>query len=99
LSKSEIFISGRWHASILCILSGTPILLWSADSHKTKGLYSLLDYPYKFFQIDTLPLHVDEIVIQTKEILRDKKKIEETIAKKVRVLQEEANTGIMSNLN
>ncbi|MDI9394564.1 MAG: polysaccharide pyruvyl transferase family protein [Euryarchaeota archaeon] len=93
LSKSEIFISGRWHASILCVLSGTPILLWSADSHKTKGLYSLLEYPYRFFQIDTLPLHIDDIINQTKEILENKKTISDEITKRVYVLQEEAKKG------
>lgn len=87
LSKSEIFISGRWHASILSILSGTPILLWSSDSHKTKGLYSLINYSYRFFSIDALPLHVDDIVNETKKILANRDEIRSAIIKDVNKLK------------
>ena len=97
LSKSEIFISGRWHASILSLLSGTPILLWSADSHKTKGLYSLINYPYKFFQIDTLPLHIGGIVDETNKILKNRIEISNAIIKEVQNLQEKAKNNIISD--
>ena len=53
---SLLFISGRWHASILASLSNTPLLLFGSDSHKTKALYSILNYPYPFFDVNTLPL-------------------------------------------
>lgn len=68
---SKLFISGRWHASILASLSYTPLLLFGSDSHKTKALYKILDYPYPFFDVNTLPLHIDEIVEAAKSILAD----------------------------
>jgi len=99
LSNAEIFISGRWHASILSLLAGTPILLWGADSHKTRGLYPLIDYPYRFFQIDTLPLHIADITKETKKILEDKKSIKSKMSKKVSELRIDAeNNTIPSHL-
>ena len=71
LKEAEIFISGRWHASILSLQAGTPILLWGADSHKTEALYDLVDYEYKFFDVASLPLHIDDIVEETMRILQN----------------------------
>jgi len=88
LKKGEIFISGRYHSSILSVISGTPILLWGADSYKTKGLYRLLDYPYKFFEIDTIPVHIDDIVIETKKILNKRKEIEKKLLQKAQLLRD-----------
>ncbi len=79
LSNSELFISGRWHNSILSILSGTPILLWGADSHKTVGLYDLLNYPYEFFNIDSIPVHINDIASEAKKILNESDKIKKSI--------------------
>ena len=70
LAGSEIFISGRWHASIIALLGKTPILLWGADSHKTEALYGEIDYPFKFFDIASLPIHIDSLCEETKKILR-----------------------------
>lgn len=69
--KSQLFVSGRWHASILALLSYTPILLYGSDSHKTKALYSILDYKYPFFEKDSLPLHIDDLVCSAKKIICD----------------------------
>lgn len=69
LSGSKMFISGRWHASILALLGGTPILLWGADSHKTEALYSIIEYPYVFFDINSLPINIDRIISETQKIM------------------------------
>lgn len=79
---SQLFISGRWHASVLATLSTTPILLYGADSHKTKALYSILDYCYPFYETQTLPLHIDDMVDCAKKIVADnniRKQIKEKI--------------------
>lgn len=68
---SSMFISGRWHASVLASLSSTPVLLYGADSHKTKGLYAILDYKYPFFETSTLPLHLDDVIDNVRLILKD----------------------------
>jgi polysaccharide pyruvyl transferase WcaK-like protein len=83
LKRSEIFVSGRWHASILSILSGTPIVLWGADSHKTRSLYKLLDYPFPFFEVNSLPIHLDDIAETVNCILSSKEEVKRNILSKV----------------
>lgn len=87
MKRAKIFISGRWHASILSILAGTPILCWGADSHKTRALYTIMDYPYKFFETATLPIHIDELVDETRKILQNRVKIQESYSNKISLLR------------
>lgn len=93
LSQSEIFISGRWHASILALLSKTPILLWGADSHKTKALYDLINYPYRFFDINNLPNMLDEVILEVDNILRN------GLSKDVLVKIEELKRSSLKNVD
>lgn len=61
LKKSKVFFSGRWHASILATLSGTPSILYGTDSHKTKALHEDLKFKGKFYELNELPPNIDEI--------------------------------------
>lgn len=98
LERSQIFISGRWHASILCILANTPILLWGSDSHKTKSLYTILDYPYPFFEVSTLPVNIEELTDTVKKIIGNQELIKADIQAKSILLSEKAiqNAKILS---
>ena len=100
LSKCEIFISGRWHASILAVLSGTPILLWGSDSHKTRSLYDLLDYEYPFFEVNTLPIHITDIIKATENIMQNKHVLKVDILRHVGELQSksEQNANLLYSL-
>ena len=69
LQRAEIFISGRWHTSILSLLANTPILLFGSDSHKTEALYEMIHYPYRFFDVRTLPINIEQIVEEAKHII------------------------------
>ncbi len=60
--KSKVFFSGRWHASILATISGTPSVLYGTDSHKTKALYNDLGAQGRFYELNELPKYMDEIV-------------------------------------
>lgn len=71
LSHAQLFVSGRWHASIIALLGHTPILLWGSDSHKTEALYGEVDYNYEFFDVTALPLNIDRIVKEAKRIISD----------------------------
>lgn len=71
LKNAQIFISGRWHTSIISLLAHTPILLWGADSHKTEALYKEINYPYKFFDIDALPVNINSLVNEVKIIISE----------------------------
>lgn len=83
LQRSMLFISGRWHASILCTLANTPILLWGADSHKTRSLYTLLDYNYRFFEVASLPANIPELIDEARKIINDTDRIKENMKQKV----------------
>ena len=61
LGRAKCFISGRWHATIMGLLSGTPFVSWGSDSHKTYSLTELFEYPFKFYNVKTLPLHISDI--------------------------------------
>lgn len=69
LKGAEIFISGRWHTSILALKAKTPILLFGSDSHKTEALYKMINYPYRFFDFRTLRLHTDDIALEAEKII------------------------------
>jgi len=100
LQRAEVFISGRWHASILSALAETPFLLWGSDSHKTKSLYAIYDYKYPFFEIHTLPIHIDDIVETTDEIIRKKNEISKLLSERNRELRAQVidNVSFISQL-
>lgn len=83
LHRATLFISGRWHASILSCIAKTPILLWGSDSHKTRSLYPLMEYKYRFFEVSTLPVNIPELVEEAKRIIADGENIKKTFSQKV----------------
>lgn len=91
LGHSKLFISGRWHSSILSLLAGTPILLWGSDSHKTEALYEMMDYPYRFFDINSLPINIDDLILEAKKILNSDN---QQYIEKVHELSVEANKNV-----
>lgn len=44
LENADIFISGRFHPSILASNGGTPCIFFQSNSHKTKSLQKVLEY-------------------------------------------------------
>ena len=94
LKRSKLFISGRYHNSILSSMGGTPILLFGSDSYKTEGLNDLLDYNYGNFDINELPLHLDDVVQEAKMILKNEKKIRKELLDKTKDLKEKAYENI-----
>ena len=79
--RSKVFFSGRWHASILATICGTPSILYGTDSHKTKALHNDLGIQGRFYDIvhsnsiqDTFDLIEPHIKnLQTKKRLLPKK--------------------------
>lgn len=63
LSKAEVYISGRYHPSIMASLGGTPCVFMSSNSHKTKSIQEILEYP-EVSEFSVLPSNkeIDEIV-------------------------------------
>jgi len=83
LKGAEIFISGRWHNSILSAVANTPILLWGSDSHKTRALYTILEYPYQFFAINSFPIHTEDMAACAKKIIEEKDAVKKSLKEKV----------------
>jgi polysaccharide pyruvyl transferase WcaK-like protein len=44
LANARLFVSGRFHPSILSSLGGTPCLFLGSNSHKTRSLQEVLEY-------------------------------------------------------
>lgn len=62
LRKSHLFISGRWHASILSLINETPVILFGSDSHKVKALNDLYDNIFPYFSIEKLSDNSERII-------------------------------------
>jgi hypothetical protein len=90
LSKADLFISGRWHASIMASLNGTPFLLWGSDSHKTRALHVIFESPYRFFHVDSLPIHLDDLMEDAKAIIAAGPTLRESIKNRAHNLGEES---------
>jgi polysaccharide pyruvyl transferase WcaK-like protein len=62
MNNAICFISGRWHASIMALMTETPIVSWGSDSHKVRGLFDLFDLPSEhFYDVGKLYNHIDDI--------------------------------------
>ncbi|BAQ64492.1 hypothetical protein GM3709_1257 [Geminocystis sp. NIES-3709] len=44
LSNASLFVSGRYHPSIMASLGGTPCIFLGSNSHKTRSLQEVLNY-------------------------------------------------------
>lgn len=71
VSNARLFISGRYHASILASLGGTPCVLLGTHSHKSGSLSRVLEYEVDR-QFSAFPdsSEVDEIVLLGREYLK-----------------------------
>lgn len=99
LANAEIFISGRFHPSILASLGGTPCIFMGSNSHKNKSLQEMLDYK-EIVEFNAIPTASDiekifsftERLLNNKEILskernRIKSKVDELSIKTRRILE------------
>lgn len=62
LARAELYISGRWHSSIFAMLGGTPVIMFSANTYKSKGLLRMLGLNEEPFDAGQLHLSVEPIV-------------------------------------
>jgi polysaccharide pyruvyl transferase WcaK-like protein len=46
LANAKLYISGRYHPSIMASLGGTPCVLFESNSHKTESLQQVLEYDH-----------------------------------------------------
>ena len=91
LGEASLFLSGRWHASIMAALSGTPFLLWGSDSHKTFALNKMYDSEFNFYDVQTLPIHIDDLLENANDILSREKAIRDCHLRKTAAFKTSAN--------
>jgi polysaccharide pyruvyl transferase WcaK-like protein len=99
LARASLFISGRYHPSIMASLGGTPLIMLDSNSHKSVSLLELLGYESAVqYPIRNLHAHIDAIFHQTESILGDPD-IRSKILHSVGHLSKQAKMGIQSIFN
>tara|TARA_B100000242_G_C43051228_1_gene491144 strand:+ start:2036 stop:3301 length:1266 start_codon:yes stop_codon:yes gene_type:complete len=62
LTNAICLIGGRWHPSILASLGGTPSIMMSANTSKTKAFLNMFDLPDKIYDPFSLDQSSDSII-------------------------------------
>jgi polysaccharide pyruvyl transferase WcaK-like protein len=70
LANARLFVTGRYHPSIMAAAGGTPCVFLGADSHKTRSLQRMLGYddPQVFSAIPYPDEH-DDLLARSRELL------------------------------
>lgn len=90
LANAKIYISGRYHPSILASLGGTPCVFMSSNSHKTKSIQELLDYE-EINEYNVLPDEMErkKIIKEAKEKVQQGEELREKIKNRCLKLSQE----------
>ena len=93
LANAQLFISGRYHPSIMASLGGTPCIFLGSNSHKTRSLQEVLEYEH-VLEFSAYPSSDEcvQIAEQAKSILIGGNTRLYKIKKVVSKLSEEAQT-------
>jgi len=93
LAHARLFISGRYHPSILASLGGTPCIFLGTHSHKTASLSRVLEYA-EHRQFSALPekSETEEIVSLAREYLAQDETLRSRIRNVAKLRCEEAST-------
>ncbi len=96
LARAEVFVSGRWHPSIMATLGGTPCVFMGSNSHKTRSLQEQIGYP-RVQEYAAIPStdEIEAIVEDVEAVFADSSR-RSTILAKARELSAEAAS--LSNL-
>lgn len=100
LCNASVFISGRWHPSILASLGGTPCVFFNSNSHKTLALQKMLQYknPQEY---DTLNLNismVSSILDDVAKYISEGINLRRQIQQRAFVLSDECNDKMTRNI-
>ena len=93
LAHAEVFISGRFHPSIIASLGGTPCIMLTSNSHKSEAFYMYFDDCYKDAKVFPAPLdNKEDIETICKRVtyLVNKPYLRKKLSKKSRVLAKES---------
>jgi polysaccharide pyruvyl transferase WcaK-like protein len=82
-TNSLVYISGRWHPSIMALMEDVPCALWGSDSHKTKALSDELGDSQSYLPLAELDENIESIVRQTAMLIDEGEYRREHIREKV----------------
>lgn len=95
LAGAKLFVSGRYHPSIMASFGGSPCIFLKSNSHKTLSLQQILKYQaIKEFSAYPSTDECEEILSDAQTILEQVPHQKETIKNTVRELSEHAKTII-----
>lgn len=94
LSNAAVFVSGRWHPSILASIGGTPCVFLGSNSHKTMAIQNMLEYhnPKEYAAIPSQS-EISSIVEDAVLLLSHGDVLRLKIKNKVKLLAEKAVVG------
>ena len=89
LANATVFVSGRWHPSILASLGGTPCVMFGSNSSKTKSFLKMLDYE-KQTEFSAIPKEEEfnDIIADIENYIQQGSRLREKIKIKVKELSE-----------
>jgi ADP-heptose:LPS heptosyltransferase len=90
LANARLFVTGRYHPSIMAAAGGTPCVFLGADSHKTRSLQRMLGYddPHVFSAIPTPDEH-DDLLARGRELLDGGQPVRDRIQREAEARAEE----------
>lgn len=91
LANARLFVTGRYHPSIMAAAGGTPCVFLGADSHKTRSLQRMLGYeePYAFSAVPTPDEHAD-ILARSRALMEKGGEVRDRIQRSAKGCAEEA---------
>jgi hypothetical protein len=90
LANARLFVTGRYHPSIMAAAGGTPCVFLGADSHKTWSLQPMLGYkdPHVFPAIPPPDEH-DDLLARGRELLEGGQTVRDRIQQNAKARAEE----------
>ena len=90
LANARLFVTGRYHPSIMAAAGGTPCVFLGADSHKTRSLQRMLGYeqPHVFSAIPSPDEH-DNLLARGRELLDGGQPVRDRIQREAEARAEE----------
>lgn len=99
LGKARVYISGRFHPSILASLSGTPCVFLGSNSHKTQSLQKVLEYPRQtVFDFSDGSTNINNLVEAIKDNIANSDEYRDRIKKTVAHRSREAKDGLLKSI-
>ena len=95
LANARLFISGRYHPSILASLGGTPCIFLGSNSHKTRSLQIVLEYEnIREFNVFPKAEECEEILYLAKDLIGQGDSLRQSIKEVVSKRAEESRKVI-----